>query len=64
MMISTSKHVSEVYAPVEYMHKSSVSVSFHDHLLISQLLSNILSAAATHFNPSLTEQSTASQYEH
>ena len=55
---SSSRNVS-----VEDVDQGRVTVTLHDHLVVTQLLGNITSRSSRNFNPSLGEESTGSQDE-
>lgn len=63
----TDAHTSECSGgrdvSVQDMDQSGVTVSLHDHLVVSKLLGNITSRRSRDLNPCLTEKSTGSQDE-
>jgi hypothetical protein len=59
----TTKGSSGRDVSVEDMNKGRITVSLHDHLVVTELLSNISSRSYRDLNPGLTEESTSSQDE-
>lgn len=59
----TTKGSSGRDVSVEDMNKGRITVSLHDHLVVTELLSDIPSRSSRDLNPGLTEESTSSQDE-
>jgi len=59
----TSKGSGSRDVSVQDMDQGGITVSLHDHLVVTELLGNITSRRSRNLNPGLTEKSTGSQDE-